>query len=96
MTTAADVRSLAAGSASLTCLLLTPDALYAYTAHDPHSDVIRRRGPGYFALNYRTDSNAVVVASTGWGQHPPTWATLSEGHVLEIRRGDLRTVVHAG
>jgi hypothetical protein len=83
-------------SASLNCLLLTPDALYAYTAHDPHSDVIRRRGPGHLALSYRTDADAVVVASTSRPQKPPTWSTLPEGHVLEIRRGDLRTVVHFG
>ncbi|MCW2873877.1 class II glutamine amidotransferase [Actinacidiphila oryziradicis] len=94
--TAADLRILATDFASLNCLLLTPDALYAYTAHDPRSDVIRRRGPGYFALSYRTDLNAVVIASTGWQQNAPTWSTLPEGHVLEIRRGDLTTVVHGG
>lgn len=93
---AAEVKSLAEGFASLNCLLLTPDALYAYTAHDPHSDVIRRRGPGYFALSYHTGPDKVVVASTGWPQDPPAWSVLPEDHVLEIRRGDARTVVHAG
>ncbi|MFI5679922.1 class II glutamine amidotransferase [Streptomyces cellulosae] len=93
---AADIRALAPGFASLNCLLLTPDALYAYTSHDPHSDVIRRRGAGYFALSYRTDADAVVIASTGWSQNPPTWSALPEGHVLEVRRGDLATVVHDG
>lgn len=94
VSTVADVRVLATSFASLNCLLLTADALYAYTAHDPHSDVIGRRGPGYFALNYRTDPNSVVIASTGWPQNPPAWSPLPEGHVLEIRRGDLTTVVH--
>lgn len=96
MSAADDVRSLAKSSASLNCMLLTPDALYAYTAHDPHSEVIRRRGPGYFALRYRVGADAVAVASTGWPQDPPTWSTLPEGQVLKIRRGDLSTVVYAG
>ncbi|CAG6398598.1 class II glutamine amidotransferase [Streptomyces cocklensis] len=96
MSTVADIRSLARSSASLNCMLLTPDALYAYAAHDPHSDVIHRRGPAFFALKYRVRTDAVVVASTGWPQDPPAWTTLPEGHVLEIRRDGLSTVVHAG
>ncbi|WP_031517953.1 class II glutamine amidotransferase [Streptomyces sp. NRRL F-5123] len=96
MSTAADIRSLATSSASLNCMLLTPDALYAYTAHDPHSDVIRRRGPGFFALNYRIGTDAVVVASTGWPQDPEAWTALPEGHVLEVRRDSLSAVVHNG
>jgi predicted glutamine amidotransferase len=96
MAAAADVRTLAKSFASLNCLLLTPDALYAYTAYDPRCEVIRRRGAGFFALNYRTDVDALVIASTGWVQNQPAWSTLPEGHVLEIRRGDLATVVHVG
>ncbi|MFI0779905.1 class II glutamine amidotransferase [Streptomyces sp. NPDC021212] len=94
LATAADIRALATRFASLNCLLLTPAALYAYTAHDPHSDVIRRRGEGFFALNYRRGADSVVIASTGWPQDAPLWSTLPEGHVLEVRRHDLSTVVH--
>jgi hypothetical protein len=96
MSTAAGIRSLARSSAGLNCMLLTPDALYAYAAHDPHSDVTHRRGPASFALRCRVRTDAVVVASTGWRQDPPAWTTLPEGHVLKIRRDDLSTVVYAG
>jgi predicted glutamine amidotransferase len=92
--TAADIRARATRFASLNCLLLTPDALYAYAAHSPRSEVVRRRGADFFALNYRRHADSVVVASTGWPQAAPRWTTLPEDHVLEIRRGDLSTVVH--
>ncbi|HEY5836999.1 class II glutamine amidotransferase [Streptomyces sp.] len=92
--TADDIRSLATRFAALNCLLLTPSALYAYTEHDPHSEVIERRGAGYFGLHYRQDSGRVVVASTGWAQPEPRWTALPERHVLEIRRDDLEIVVH--
>lgn len=91
---AADIRAAADRFVSLNCMLLTPEAVYAYTAHDPHSEVIGRRGAGYFALNYRQDADKVLIASTGWPQDPPGWSTLPEGHVLQIDRGDLSTSVH--
>jgi predicted glutamine amidotransferase len=94
--TAAGIRARATRFASLNCLLLTPDALYAYAAHSPHSEVVRRRGADFFTLNYRRHADSVVVASTGWPQAAPRWVTLPEDHVLEIRRGDLSTVVHGG
>jgi predicted glutamine amidotransferase len=96
LSAAADVRTLAERLVSLNCLLLTPSALFAYTAHNPDSEVIVRRGQGYFALHYRQDADKVVVASTGWPQTQPLWSPLPEGHVLEIRREDLRTVLHGG
>ncbi|WP_051777839.1 class II glutamine amidotransferase [Streptomyces violaceorubidus] len=95
LATAADIRARATGSASLNCLLLTPRGLYAYTAHDPRSDVIRRRGADFFALKYRRSADRVVIASTGWPQESPRWSTVPEGQVLEIRRHDLSTVLHA-
>ncbi|MFJ2095459.1 class II glutamine amidotransferase [Streptomyces sp. NPDC087901] len=96
LATAADIGALATRFASLNCLLLTPAALYAYTAHDPYSDVIRRRGKDFFALNYRRSSDSIIIASTGWPQPAPLWSRLPEGQVLEIRRDDLSTVMHRG
>ncbi|MGW1412617.1 class II glutamine amidotransferase [Streptomyces sp. NPDC002403] len=96
LSTAADIRALATRFASLNCLLLTPAALYAYSAHDPYSDVIRRRGDDFFTLNYRSSSDSVVIASTGWPQRAPLWSALPEGLVLEIHRRDLSIVVHGG
>ncbi|MFC4330551.1 class II glutamine amidotransferase [Streptomyces andamanensis] len=95
LATAADIRARATSSASLNCLLLTPRALYAYAAHDPGSDVVRRRGEDFFALKYRRSADRVVIASTGWPQASPRWTTVPEGQVLEIRRHDLSTVLHA-
>ncbi len=92
--TAALIRGRAARFASLNCMLLTPEAVYAYTAHDPHSEVVGRRGPGYFALSYRVDDDKVLVASEGWPQDPPRWSVLPEGHVLEVARGSLSVRVH--
>lgn len=91
---AADIQAAVTSFASLNCMLLTTEALYAYTAHDPESEVISRRGETFFSLNYRRDADKVLIASTGWPQDPPRWTTLPEGHVLEVRRGDLSTVVH--
>jgi len=91
----ADIQARATRFASLNCMLLTPDALYAYTAHDPYSEVISRRGAGFFSLNYRRDPDKILIASTGWPQNPPEWETLPEGHVLEIRRDSLSAVLYA-
>ncbi|MEV6841802.1 class II glutamine amidotransferase [Streptomyces sp. NPDC051133] len=93
--TAADIRTRAEAFVSLNCLLLTPDALFAYTEHDPHSEVIGRRGPGYFGIHYRQDSDAVVVASTGWPHPTPEWNTLPEYHVLQITPGSLDLAMHS-
>ncbi|MFJ8749455.1 class II glutamine amidotransferase [Streptomyces sp. NPDC102441] len=94
--TADDLRSLATSFVSLNCLLLTPTALFAYTEHDPRSEVIERRGAGYFGLRYRQDGAKTVVASTGWPQPDPEWTVLPERHVLEIARGGPRTTIHGG
>ncbi|MET7289284.1 class II glutamine amidotransferase [Streptomyces sp. NPDC005573] len=94
--TAADIRARAAGFVSLNCMLLTAEAVYAHVAHDPHSEVIRRRGPGYFSLNYREDADKVLIASAGWPQEAPAWSPLPEGAVLEISLGDLSVTVHEG
>jgi predicted glutamine amidotransferase len=94
MQTADDIRSQADRFVSLNCLLLTPTALFAYTEHDRHSEVIDRRGPGYFGIHYRQEADKVVVASTGWPQPEPRWTALPERHVLEITPGSLEVTVH--
>ncbi|GGS62827.1 class II glutamine amidotransferase [Streptomyces griseoviridis] len=95
MQAADDIRAAAERSASLNCLLLTSEALYAYTEHDPHSVVIDRRGTGYFGLRYRTtEDGRAVVASTGWPQPSPEWTHLPERHVLRMSPGTLDLTVH--
>lgn len=91
---AEEIRARATEYVSLNCLLLTPAALYAYTDHDPNSEVISRRGRGYFALSARRETDRVVLASTGWPQPMPSWTPLPERRVVEIGRGDLKFTVH--
>ncbi|MFE3857311.1 class II glutamine amidotransferase [Streptomyces griseorubiginosus] len=80
--------------ASLNCLLLTREALYAYADEDPESEVSRRRGPDFFRLRYRADGERVVVASSGVPQPDGAWSVLPYRRVLEVRRGDLGVRVH--
>ncbi|WP_331728148.1 class II glutamine amidotransferase [Streptomyces sp. NBC_01176] len=89
-----DIRAHAERSASLNCLLLTPNALLAYAEHDPDSEVIARRGADYFHLRYRKTADAVVVASTGWPQPAPHWQRVPERGLLELVPGTLETRVH--
>lgn len=91
---AADIRARAASFASLNCLLLTEQALYAYSDEDPDSEVSRRRGPDFFRLRYRTEHDRVVVASSGIPQPDEDWSVLPYGRVLEISRAGLRVSVH--
>lgn len=79
---------------SLNCLLLTHDALYAVEYWDPPRVAAKGDDPDTFALRYRVDNHAVVVASSGWRQQSPDWTPLSNGRVLEVGRGDLHTRVH--
>jgi len=91
---AADIRARAS-FASLNCLLLTEEALYAYADEDPDSEVSRRRGPDFFRLRYRADGDRVLVASSGVPQPDGAWRVLPYRQVLEIRRDDLGVRVHA-
>jgi predicted glutamine amidotransferase len=94
-TAAADIRERAE-FASLNCLLLTEDALYAYSDEDPESDASKRRGPEFFRLRYQVRADRVAVVSTGIaGPHDMSWIVLPYRHVLEIRRSDLRVSTHA-
>ena len=87
---------------SLNAILLSPDALYAISWHDPAkvpAPQLRARGYAdrpdeiacYFDLAYRADSSGVVVASSGWPM--PGWTPLPRYHVLKVDRGTLATSV---
>lgn len=91
--TAARIRA-ATQIVALNCLLLTEDALFAYTEHDPMSEPARRRGPDFFPMRYTVTDERVVVASSGFAQPEPLWRPLHEGDVLEVRRGTLEVRVH--
>jgi predicted glutamine amidotransferase len=92
--TADDIRGRAKSYASLNCLLLTPDALYAYADHDPASEVFDRHGPDFFDLRYSVSPGRVVVGSTGWPQPAPDWIRLPQRSVLRIDRRGLRTMLY--
>lgn len=92
--TAATIRALAAECVSLNCLMLTPQALYAYAYHDPESEVMRRRGAGFFDLHYRIEPGRVMVASAGWPRPSDRWSLLPQCGTMEIRRADLTVIWH--
>lgn len=85
---------------SLNAVLLAPDKLYAVSWHH-RSRVPEAKlrlagydGPdvaAYFDLAFRTSSDAVVVASSGWPQ--PGWTALHNRHVLIVDRATLDTQV---
>ncbi len=79
---------------SLNALLLTREALYAFTCYD--EEVLRRDGDDVegYVLRFRAGSENVIVASSGWEQASPEWEVLANGTILEIGRRDLRTTVH--
>jgi predicted glutamine amidotransferase len=81
---------------SLNCLVLTPEALYAMCCYD--ESVIKMNGRNEVAsydLRYKSEKDRVTVASSGVYQRPSQWRQLHNGEVLEVRRKDLRTTVHA-
>jgi hypothetical protein len=79
---------------SLNALLLTHEALYAFSCYD--EEVLRREGDDVdsYVLRFRPGRENVIVASSGWEQASPQWEALGNGTVLEIGRGDLRTKAH--
>jgi len=87
------VRTKADWYASLNCLLLTSEALFAYVDYNPRSEVLARRGPTFFDLHYLVEKGRVLVGSTGWRQSG--WTRLEERHVLRIDRRDLRISISA-
>ena len=83
--TTADAIAATAGFTSLNCVLLTPEALYGFcriNADGPIED----DDPEYYTLRYRVASDAVVVASSGWGAG---WHDLADGDLLVVERRSL-------
>jgi predicted glutamine amidotransferase len=74
---------------SLNCLLLTPEKLYALCRYDP-TGRWEDDDPSYYDLRYRVSSDAVVVASSGWGGD---WRELANGDLLVVGRRSLETTV---
>ncbi len=89
--TTADAIAATAGFTSLNCLLLTPEALYAFCRIDPHGP-IEDDDPEYYTLRYRVSPDAVVVASSGWGAG---WRDLADGDLLVVERRSLELSVQA-
>lgn len=88
---AATVREVLASGAqvhSLNALMLTPDALLAVCCYDASS----AEDPEYYPLLHRRVGDTVVVASTGWTDSAG-WSTVSNGQLLVVERGSLRTEV---
>ena len=73
---------------SLNCLLMTPEKLYAVCRFDPGQE--GDEGEDYFHLRYRVREDAVVVASTGWGQD---WRGLDNGSLLVVDRATMQMSV---
>jgi predicted glutamine amidotransferase len=89
---AASVRSCAAAWESANCLLLTPAGVCAYADHSAGSEAIKRRGPEYFDLRYRTEPGRVIIASTGWPGPGASWTRLPDRRALVIGRDLALTV----
>ena len=89
--TTADAIAATATFTSLNCLLLTPEALYAFCRIDPHGP-IEDDDPEYYTLRYRVTPDAVVVASSGWGAG---WRDLADGDLLVVERGSLELTVQS-
>jgi len=87
-TTVRDILASEATVLSLNCMLLTPDALYAVCSYaEGHQE-----DPHYYPLLYRATGETVVVASTGWTDRAD-WRSLTNGQMLVVERGSLRTSV---
>jgi predicted glutamine amidotransferase len=88
--TTADAIAGTARFSSLNCLLLTPEALYAFCRIHPDGP-IEDDDPEYYTLRYRASGDAVVVASSGWGAG---WRDLADGDLLVVERHSLELTVH--
>lgn len=93
---AADVITSAAQEVvSLNALMLTHQGLYAYSRSAPDAGASSEESGGSsYDLRFRLTVDSVIVASTGWEVPGPTWETLPQGSVLEVRRQDLALTVH--
>lgn len=80
---------------ALNCLMLTADALYAFTSFDESRPTSSGHDPvESYRLGFRVTADSVVVASSGWEHSSAPWELLPNGQVLRIRRHDLHTTIH--
>lgn len=90
--TATSIRNRAELIVSLNSMMLTPDGLYTYAEHDPESEVIGRRGAGFFGLSYHRTGTKTLVASQGWPQ--PDWKPLPEQRVARFTTTRVEPEIH--
>jgi predicted glutamine amidotransferase len=76
---------------ALNCLLMTPDALYAFSRHDP-AQLRTGHAPDNYVLQARRTEDAVVISSSGYELDDAT--RLDEGVVVEVRRDSLEVLLH--
>ena len=80
---------------ALNCLLLTDEALYAFSSFDASRPTCSGKDPvATYTMGYRIGPEGVVVASTGWEDPALPWEPLTNGRVLRVGRRDLHTSVH--
>ncbi len=80
---------------ALNCLLLTEDALYAYTSYDGTRPTASGKDPHEsYEMGFRVLPDRVIVASSGWAHDDAPWEPLRNGQILRVGRRDLHTSVH--
>lgn len=80
---------------ALNCLMLTDEALYAFSSFDASRPTGSGRDPvATYTMGYRIGPEGVVVASSGWEDPSLPWEPLPNGRVLRVGRRDLHTSVH--
>jgi predicted glutamine amidotransferase len=93
-TALAETASLIASTleiSSLNAMIATRSHLVAVSRFDPAAEA-KEAEPDYYQLRYRITPDAIVVASSGWGEG---WNTLRNGEMLVVDRGTLDlTVTH--
>lgn len=75
---------------SLNSMLLTPTTLFAVCSYDPEA-AAREDEADYYRLRLRVATDAVVVASSGWGSD---WSELDNDHLLAVDRRSLTVTTH--
>lgn len=80
---------------ALNCLMLTDEALYAFTSYEPDRPTVSGKDPhDCYRMGFRVAAGSVVVASSGWEHSDVPWEPLPNGRVLKVRRSDLHISVH--
>ncbi|MGN6130176.1 MAG: class II glutamine amidotransferase [Nocardioidaceae bacterium] len=92
--TAERITKLSDELVSLNALLLTQQALYAFSYWDETVPPRPEAGTATYELMFRVNDDAVTVASDGWEPLGPRWERISNGMVLEVSREDLRVRLH--